>query len=142
MGFQPVLPGEPCPMPSPSPVIAYVALGANLGDRAANIRAAIAKLNDTPGVTVRKVSSLYENPAVGGPEGSPDFLNAAAELETTLDPHALLECLLVTERSLGRIRRQKWEPRPIDLDLLLYGDQVLSTPELVIPHPLLHEREF
>src|SRR4051812_964626 len=101
------------------PVTAYIALGANLGDRAQTIRSALAALAQTEGVEVLRVSTLLENPAVGGPSNSPDFLNAAAEIRTTLDAHALLDRLLTIERSLGRDRREKWSPRTIDLDLLL-----------------------
>lgn len=88
------------------------------------------------------VSSMLENPAVGGPPDSPPFFNAAAKIETTLGSHALLHQLLEIEKSLGRDRRVKWEPRLIDLDLLLYGDQIVSSQELVVPHPLMHERAF
>jgi 2-amino-4-hydroxy-6-hydroxymethyldihydropteridine diphosphokinase len=124
------------------PETAYIALGANLGDRARNIAAAVAKLRDTPGVTVMRQSSLIENPAVGGPADSPAFLNGIVEIETTLAPHALLARLLEIERSLGRKRRTKWEPRPIDLDLILYGNAVVDAPELKVPHPLMQERRF
>jgi 2-amino-4-hydroxy-6-hydroxymethyldihydropteridine diphosphokinase len=121
---------------------AYIALGANLGDRQANIRAALAKLEQTPGVNVTKVSTLMENPAVGGPADSPPFLNAAAELVTSLTPTGLLAALLAVEQSLGRVREMKWGPRAIDLDLLLYGDRVVDAPGLSVPHPLMHERTF
>jgi 2-amino-4-hydroxy-6-hydroxymethyldihydropteridine diphosphokinase len=76
------------------------------------------------------------------PPNSPPYLNAAAEIQTTLGSHALLHRTLDIEKSLGRIRREKWEPRPIDIDLLLFGDQIISSQELVIPHPLMHERRF
>jgi 2-amino-4-hydroxy-6-hydroxymethyldihydropteridine diphosphokinase len=125
-----------------APISAYVALGSNLGDRAANIRAAIDLLNQNEETRVSAVSGFLDNPAVGGPAGSPPFLNAAARLETTLGSHALLRLLLEIEKSLGRTRRTKWEPRPIDLDLLLYGHQVISSQELIVPHPLMHERRF
>jgi 2-amino-4-hydroxy-6-hydroxymethyldihydropteridine diphosphokinase len=124
------------------PATAYIALGANLGDREQNLRAALDLLSATPGVRVTRVSSFLENPAVGGPPGSPPFLNAAAELETTLEPRRLLARLLEIEQTLGRRRREKWGPRPIDLDLLLYGDQVIDVPDLKVPHPLMHERRF
>ncbi len=124
------------------PVTAYIALGANLGDRELNIQHAIELLRATAGVEVLQVSTLFENPAVGGPTDSPPFLNAAAKLRTTLEPHALLQRLLAIEKLLGRSRRVKWEPRPIDLDLLLYADHVLKTPQLTVPHPLMHERVF
>ena len=123
-------------------VTAYVGLGANLGDRDQNIRAALAKLAGTDGVKVQRVSSLIENPAVGMPADSPSFLNAAVEIKTTLGSHALLHRLLEIEKELGRERRQKWEPRTIDMDLLLFGDQIISSQELVVPHPLMHERRF
>jgi 2-amino-4-hydroxy-6-hydroxymethyldihydropteridine diphosphokinase len=124
------------------PQRAFIAIGANLGDRLTTIRAALDALGRTRGVRVVRVSDLIENPAVGGPAGAPPFLNGAAELSTTLDPHALLATLLEIERSLGRERRQKWAPRTIDLDLLLYGDEVIDTDNLKVPHPLMHERDF
>jgi len=123
-------------------VTAYIALGANLGDRRHNIDAALALLRATPGVTVIQLSSLLENPAVGGPPDSPPFLNAAAEIETTLPPRDLLARLLEIERSLGRQRREKWDPRLIALDLILYGDAIVDSPDLKIPHPLMHTRQF
>ena len=123
-------------------VVAYVALGANLGDRAGNVRAALDALGRTPGVRVRRVSGLLENAAVGGPADAPAFLNAVAEVETSLPAQDLLARLLEVERELGRRRRDRWEPRPIDLDLILYGDAVLDLPQLKVPHPLMHERRF
>jgi 2-amino-4-hydroxy-6-hydroxymethyldihydropteridine diphosphokinase len=125
-----------------SRVTAYVALGSNLGDRAGNLRAAVDRLGATPGVKVTAVSSFLDNPAVGGPADSPPFLNAAASVATTLRPRELLASLLEIERDMGRERRQKWEPRVIDLDLLLYGDERVDAPDLKVPHPLLHQREF
>ena len=123
-------------------VIAYLGLGANLGDREKNIRSALEALAATEGVWIGRVSSLLENPAVGGPADSPPFLNAAAEIKTTLGSHALLHRTLEIEKSLGRVRVQKWEPRTIDIDILLFGDQIISSQELVVPHPLMHERRF
>ena len=120
----------------------YVALGSNLGDREANIKKALALLIETPHLNIRRISSFIENPAVGGPDDSPDFLNAAVELTTTLSPHALMKRLLEIEREMGRTRDKKWEPRPIDLDLLLFGDQIISDDTLIVPHPLMHERRF
>lgn len=134
-------------MPVPPLITAYVALGANLGDRRANIESALASLRATPGIRVTQVSSFLDNPAVGGPAGSPPFLNAAAELRTTLAPRELLEALLDIERRHGRERQEKWGPRTIDLDLLLYGDRVIDEhppdrPHLRVPHPLMHQRRF
>jgi 2-amino-4-hydroxy-6-hydroxymethyldihydropteridine diphosphokinase len=123
-------------------VTAYIALGANLGDRRGNIEAALGQLRGTAGVRVVKVSGLMENPAVGGPAGSPAFLNAVAEVETSLSAEALLGVLLAVEQSLGRVREEKWGPRAIDLDLILYGDRVIEVPGLTVPHPLMHERRF
>jgi 2-amino-4-hydroxy-6-hydroxymethyldihydropteridine diphosphokinase len=122
--------------------IAYIALGANLGDRRGNILAALDILRQTPFVTITRVSSFLENPAIGGPIDSPPFLNAAVEIQTNLGSHALLHRLMEIERELGRDRREKWEPRIIDLDLLLFDNHIISSQELVVPHPLMHERRF
>jgi 2-amino-4-hydroxy-6-hydroxymethyldihydropteridine diphosphokinase len=123
--------------------LAYVALGSNLGDRAETIRAALAALDEQPGVRVAAVSSLIETDPVGYVD-QPRFLNGAAALETTLEPRALLELLLAVERRFGRERAgvPAQGPRTLDLDLLLYGDTVLDEPGLRIPHPRLHERAF
>ena len=119
-----------------------ISLGANLGDRAETIRRALEKLSDPPEVTVRRASRLYETRPVGGPPGQPGFLNAAAVLETSLPPAELLAVLLHTEAALGRMRGLRWAPRPIDLDLLLYGEAVLTTPSLMLPHPRMAWRRF
>jgi 2-amino-4-hydroxy-6-hydroxymethyldihydropteridine diphosphokinase len=120
----------------------FIALGANLGDRATNLRAALGLISITPGVRVRQVSSFMENSAVGGPPDSPPFLNAVAAIETNIEPHELLARLLEIERQMGRVRSQKNDPRPIDLDIIFYGERVIDTPDLVVPHPLMHERRF
>ena len=104
--------------------------------------AALEKLDQTDGVRVTKVSSFLENPAVGGPEDSPKFLNAAAEIQTALEAKPLLDVLLNIEQSLGRYRKEKWGPRTIDLDLLLFDNQIIETDGLIVPHPLMHQREF
>jgi 2-amino-4-hydroxy-6-hydroxymethyldihydropteridine diphosphokinase len=123
--------------------LAYVALGANLGDREATIRAALAALAETPGVRVVAVSSLIETDPVGFVD-QPRFLNGAAALETTLDPRELLAVLLAVERRFGRTREgvPAQGPRTLDLDLLLYGSAEVDEPGLTIPHPRLHERRF
>ncbi len=123
---------------------AYIALGSNLGDRQQHLTQALQQIAAVPEIELRRVSSLLENPAIGGVGGddAPPFLNAAAELRTTLPAPALLEQLLDIERSLGRTRRAKWEPRVIDLDLLLYGDAILANDDCMVPHPLMHERRF
>jgi 2-amino-4-hydroxy-6-hydroxymethyldihydropteridine diphosphokinase len=115
---------------------AYVGLGANLGDREETIRAAVAELPD-----VVAVSPLRETDPVGVTD-QPQFLNGVAALETELAPRELLDVLLAVERRLGRERRERWGPRTIDLDLLLYGDEVIDEDGLKIPHPRLHERRF
>ena len=121
---------------------AVLSLGANLGDRAATMREALRLLGEAGDIDVTRVSSFIENPAVGGPADSPPFLNAAAEFRTSLGPRELLDRLLHVERQLGRERRQRWAPRTIDLDLLLYEDRVVRKSDLVVPHPLMHERRF
>ena len=103
--------------------------------------AALVKLEGA-GVRVVRASSFLENAAVGGPEGSPDFLNAVAEVETSLDADALLGRLLAVEAEMGRVRTVKWGPRVIDLDILLYGDEVIESPRLSVPHPEMHLRGF
>src|SRR5438309_571079 len=129
-------------MPTAKPNIAYIALGANLGDRERNIREALRRIAATGQTEVVAVSPLLENPAVGGPPGAPPFLNAAATICTSLSPEDLMNRLLEVEQEMGRARNVKWEPRVIDLDLLLYEDQILRTPRLTLPHPLMHERRF
>lgn len=103
---------------------------------------ALRMLGESPGIQLGIISSLLENPAVGGPPGSPAFLNAVAQIDTTLSAEDLLKRLLDIERQLGRTRARKWDPRVIDLDLVLYGESVISAPGLKVPHPLMHEREF
>ena len=122
--------------------VAYIALGANLGQREKNIAAALNALQRTRGVAVDAVSSLFETDPIGGPPDQPKFINAAAKLTTDLAPHRLLAVLLQIEQSLGRRRGERWGPREIDLDILLYDDLVISEDGLSIPHPLMHERRF
>ena len=121
---------------------AYVGLGSNLGDRERMIWGAVHMLTFSPEVEVAAVSSLRETAPVGLLD-QPAFLNAAAAVDTDLDPHALLELLLTVERELGRTRDgPRFGPRTIDLDLLLYGDEIVDEPGLTVPHPRLHERVF
>ena len=120
---------------------AYVALGSNLGDREAILRDALAALAATPGVERLRASSLYETEPIGPPQGP--YLNAVAELETTLDACALFARLGELERAAGRVRTAaRNAPRRLDLDLLLFDDACIETPALVVPHPRLHERAF
>jgi 2-amino-4-hydroxy-6-hydroxymethyldihydropteridine diphosphokinase len=122
---------------------AYVALGANLGDRERTIRAALAELGRAPGVRVTGVSSLTDTEPVGYLD-QPRFLNGAAALDTTLGPRELLDLLLAVERRFGRDRAGAVPqgPRPLDLDLLLYESAEIDEPGLRLPHPRLHERRF
>jgi 2-amino-4-hydroxy-6-hydroxymethyldihydropteridine diphosphokinase len=120
--------------------IAYIGLGANLGDREGNVRAALERLR---GLGPLRVSSFRETEPVGVID-QPSFLNAAAELETDLPPRELLARLLEIEHDFGRERAEetRWGPRPIDLDLLVYGAETIEEPGLTVPHPRLAERRF
>ena len=121
---------------------AFVGLGANLGDRRRTLHAALDALADEAGIEVVAVSTLRETEPVGVGE-QPRFLNGAAELETTLTAHELLGRLLAVEQRFGRVRTPgEHGPRTLDLDLLLYGDEVIDEPGLTVPHPRLHERRF
>ena len=121
---------------------AYVGLGANLGDRERTFRAAVDALGDEEGVEVVGLSSLRETEPVGVGE-QPRFLNGAVAIETALEAQELLERLLAIEQRFGRMRvAGEHGPRTLDLDLLLYGDEVIEEPGLVVPHPRLHERRF
>jgi 2-amino-4-hydroxy-6-hydroxymethyldihydropteridine diphosphokinase len=122
--------------------LAYIGVGANLGDRAATMRAALEALDATPDIRVVAVSTFRETDPVGYVD-QPRFLNAAAAVETELDARGLLDALLAVERGLGRTREgPRFGPRTIDLDLLLFGDARLDEPGLTVPHPRLHERGF
>src|SRR4051794_27835561 len=112
---------------------AYVALGSNLGDRASYLERAMQMLQEHADIVVNRVSTIYETEPVGGPPGQSDFLNAVVEIQTELPPRQLLEVLLDIEKQLGRVRREKDGPRTIDLDLLLYGDEIIDEPDLQIP---------
>jgi 2-amino-4-hydroxy-6-hydroxymethyldihydropteridine diphosphokinase len=121
---------------------AYIGLGSNLGDRRAQLEEALRRLDADPAVSVAAVSSFRDTDPVGV-VGQPRFLNAAAALDTSLEPGELLGRLLAVERALGRDRSgERWGPRTVDLDLLLYADLALDEPGLTVPHPRLHERRF
>jgi 2-amino-4-hydroxy-6-hydroxymethyldihydropteridine diphosphokinase len=120
---------------------AFVGIGSNLGDREGNLRRAVELLSAEDGIDVVAVSEVRETDPVGPVEQGP-FLNGAVRIETGLAPRELLERLLAVEERLGRVRRERWGPRTIDLDLLLYGDDVVDEPGLTVPHPRLHERRF
>ena len=120
--------------------ICLVALGSNLGDRVGNLLEALADLRSH--VQILRISSLHETMPVGGPPGQANFFNAAAVISATQTPEKLLEILRKIETRMGRTREHSCAPRTIDLDLLLYDQQVIDTPDLVIPHPRMHERRF
>jgi len=120
---------------------AFIALGSNLGEREAMIRLALDDLARLPATTLVRASSLYDTEAVGETD-QPNFLNAVVELDTELSARQLLWNLLLIEKRLGRVRTQRWGPRTIDLDLLLYGPVVIDEPDLQVPHPELTRRSF
>jgi 2-amino-4-hydroxy-6-hydroxymethyldihydropteridine diphosphokinase len=128
-------------LPRAQPVTAYLGLGSNLGDRMAYLTETVARLAGVPGVGVSLTSSVYETAPVGGTEQG-DFLNMAAAVRTTLRPVALLERCKTIETDLGRVTAEPWAPRIIDLDILLYGDETVDSPQLTIPHPELVHRAF
>ena len=123
-------------------VTAYVALGSNLGDRRDTLERALQALREQPGLAVGRVSSFHDTEPVGGAPGQGRYLNAAAEVQTTLPPQDLLRILLDVEQRLGRVRGERWGPRVIDLDLLLHAEVVCATADLTLPHPRLHQRRF
>jgi len=124
-------------------VRAFIGLGSNLGEREATLREALTRLGELDGVAVVAVSSFRETDPVGNVD-QPRFVNGAAEIETNLGPRELLDRLLEVERSLGRdrSREERWGPRTVDLDLLLYGDEIVGEAGLEVPHPRLAERAF
>jgi 2-amino-4-hydroxy-6-hydroxymethyldihydropteridine diphosphokinase len=121
--------------------LAYIALGANLGDPATTVNAAFTALGELPQTRLLATSALYRTTPVGIAE-QPEFVNAAAAIDTTLAPEALLDALLAIEQRFGRIRAERNGPRTLDLDILLYDDLTLATPRLTLPHPRLHLRAF
>lgn len=119
-----------------------ISLGSNLGDRSAQILDAIRTIDLSDGITVQSTSSLLQTEPVGGPDGQSVFLNAAAVLQTSHSAQVLLDVLLEIESRLGRIRKERWGERSIDIDILLYDDQIVQTDSLSIPHPRLAVRRF
>ncbi len=120
---------------------AYLGLGANLGDRLANLREAVRMLDEHPSCRVTACSSIYETDPVG-PVDQPDFLNAVIATETDLRPEELLDLVHSIENKLGRVRTIKWGPRVIDIDILLYGQLEIEADGLTLPHPELMKRAF
>ncbi|MCL2336844.1 MAG: 2-amino-4-hydroxy-6-hydroxymethyldihydropteridine diphosphokinase [Firmicutes bacterium] len=119
----------------------YIGLGSNQGDSKAIIEEALAQLNEAAGIEVLRVAPLYRTAPQGYLEQD-DFINTVAEIDTSLGPEALLACLQRIENRLGRVRTVHWGPRTLDLDLLLYGDETVSLPNLQAPHPRMGQRAF
>lgn len=122
-------------------VRAYIGLGGNIGDPRANMAAALGLLDDDPAISVVAVSPLYSTPPWGITD-QPDFLNAAAELQTQLAPRELLQQCLETEAKLHRVRDKRWGPRSVDLDVLVYGELEIDETGLELPHPRMMDRAF
>ncbi|MEQ9553991.1 MAG: 2-amino-4-hydroxy-6-hydroxymethyldihydropteridine diphosphokinase [Coleofasciculus sp. G3-WIS-01] len=117
-----------------------IALGSNLGDSSAILEAAIVMLAKTPGITVTSQSSWYQTAPVGPPQ--PDYLNGCVIIDVQLTPQDLLQITLSIEKQFGRERRERWGPRTLDLDILLFDNLIIDTPTLQIPHPRMSERAF
>ena len=135
------MPLGPAAITELKPVLAYIGLGANLGDPRRQLAEALAQLAAAEEVEVLKVSRFYLNPPLG-PPGQPWYVNAVAQVRTRLEPEELLRALGQVEAALGRVRGEHWGPRIIDLDLLLYDGLIMSGPELVLPQPAMHRRVF
>lgn len=122
--------------------IAYIGLGSNLEEPVEQLEGAIEALNLNPEIEVTAVSHFYRNPPMG-PQDQPDYVNAAAEVKVELDPYELLRVMQSIEDDHGRVRQgERWGPRTLDLDLLLYGEEFLDDPRLTIPHPGISKRPF
>ena len=120
----------------------FIGVGSNEGDRLTIISSAIKQLGTLPGIRVAQLAIIQETDPVGGPPQEP-YLNTVVEVDTTLTPRELLTTLKKLEQACGRVpKAQQWASRPLDLDIVLYGDQVVHEPDLVIPHARMHERAF
>lgn len=121
---------------------AFIAFGSNLGDRHATLAGAYASLINDPAIEAIQPSRLYETAPVGGPDGQGRFLNTVLKVATSLSAHELLARCMAVEQEFRRERVIRWDARTLDLDILLYGDTVIDTPELEVPHPRMHQRRF
>jgi 2-amino-4-hydroxy-6-hydroxymethyldihydropteridine diphosphokinase len=119
-----------------------IAMGSNLGDRLDYLQGGLDGLFDTPRIRFLAVSPVYQTAPVGGPEQQADYLNAVVIAETTMPAQAVLERCHGLEAAFGRVRGELWGPRTLDLDLIIYGDEVSNSPGLTLPHPRAHERAF
>lgn len=121
--------------------VAYIGIGSNIGDKIQNCRLAIEKMSHLAESRVVASSSLFKTEPEGV-RGQDWYINCVSELTTLLDPFQLIKGLLSIEHTMGRIRKKRWEARIIDLDILLFGQEVVRAPHLIIPHPLMHKRRF
>ncbi len=135
-------PHRPSTPPLDSALAAFLGLGSNLGDRLEHMREAVRHLAAVPHVEIQRVSSLYETAPMGGPADQNWFLNAVVAVRTRLSPGGLLQACRQIEGDLGRVRGERFGPRTMDVDVLLYADHIIKTAELTVPHPRLHERRF
>ncbi len=124
-----------------TPAVVVLALGSNLGDRLANLQAAVDALCAEPGIDGTAVSPVYETAAVGGPD-QPDYLNAVLVAVTWLSARGVLDRGQAAEAARHRVRQERWGPRTLDVDVIVYGDEISSDPDLTLPHPRAHERAF
>src|SRR5262245_44162902 len=122
--------------------LCLLGVGSNEGDRVGNITAAIGALRQNASIRVQRLRSLYETSPVGGRPGQGKYFNGAVVIETELSAADLMAALLDIEKSLGRRRAERWGPRTIDLDLLLYGESIVESLQITVPHPCMHERRF
>ena len=122
-------------------VKAYLGLGSNIGDRAHQLQQAIRIIDQYQYIDVTSISPIYETAPVGYTD-QPQFLNLCIEIETTLNPQELLKRCLETEEALHRVRKIRWGPRTLDVDILLYGNEIIEEDNLIIPHPRMTERAF
>ncbi|MFK8067759.1 MAG: 2-amino-4-hydroxy-6-hydroxymethyldihydropteridine diphosphokinase [Gammaproteobacteria bacterium] len=124
-----------------SEITAYIGLGSNLEDPIQQVRTALRELDQIKSTKLIKHSSLYKSDPVG-PAGQPDYINAVAEIKTRLKPMTLLHALQSIEQDHQRVRLKRWGPRTLDLDLLIYADQKIDEPDLIVPHIMIAERSF
>ena len=127
-------------MTNKNSILTVIALGSNLGNSQETLKLALETIANIEGITIKKYSSFYQTAPIG-PE-QPDYINACALLETTLEPNQLLQTLQNIENKFGRVRQERWGARTLDLDIIIYGDLILNEPDLIIPHLLMNERAF
>lgn len=122
--------------------LVYIALGSNLGVPKEHLTQALDAIARLPDTTLVQTSQWYRTAPIGGPADQPDFLNAVCRVDTGLEPEALLKALQAIEQEAGRVRLERWGPRTLDLDIILYGNREQDDPNLTLPHPRAHERAF